>query len=137
MSRLEGVDDQTIIMPSIRAVLASAAGAVSLLASLAGAAPTTSPVDLLKRTSKFAYGYDKVRGVNLGGWLVLEPWITPSIFSSESFVDEYTLGQTLGPQQGLSVLTQHWNTWITEADIAKIASKGRKYHHHHLYMIFC
>ena len=22
----------------------------------------------------------KIRGVNLGGWLVLEPWITPSIF---------------------------------------------------------
>lgn len=30
--------------------------------------------------SKFPFGSKKVRGVNLGGWLVLEPWITPSIF---------------------------------------------------------
>ena len=22
----------------------------------------------------------QIRGVNLGGWMVLEPWITPSIF---------------------------------------------------------
>ncbi len=34
----------------------------------------------------------KFRGVNLGGWLVLEPWITPSLFyqvkyaSSNSFL---------------------------------------------------
>ena len=25
-------------------------------------------------------GDGKVRGVNLGGWLVLEPWITPKFF---------------------------------------------------------
>ena len=24
----------------------------------------------------------KIRGVNLGGWLVLEPWITPGLFAS-------------------------------------------------------
>jgi hypothetical protein len=23
---------------------------------------------------------NQVRGVNLGGWMVLEPWITPSLF---------------------------------------------------------
>ena len=26
----------------------------------------------------------KIRGVNLGGWLLLEPWITPSIFEAKS-----------------------------------------------------
>ena len=31
----------------------------------------------------FAFGNEKVRGVNLGGWFVLEPWITPSIFESQ------------------------------------------------------
>jgi aryl-phospho-beta-D-glucosidase BglC (GH1 family) len=24
----------------------------------------------------------KIRGVNLGGWLVLEPWITPGLFAA-------------------------------------------------------
>ena len=40
------------------------------------------------------------KGVNLGGWLVLEPWITPSIFEEVNtgrlkglIVDEYTYHQ--------------------------------------------
>ena len=39
----------------------------------------------------------KIRGVNLGGWLLLEPWITPSIFeevnvdgNTGKVVDEWT-----------------------------------------------
>ena len=43
---------------------------------------------------------DKIRGVNLGGWLLLEPWITPSIFEEVNvgenkgkIVDEYTYAQ--------------------------------------------
>lgn len=28
----------------------------------------------------FNYGSQKVRGVCIGGWLVAEPWITPSLF---------------------------------------------------------
>lgn len=53
----------------------------ALLGQLSDAAPT-SMVSGVKRDGdlKFAFGQDKVRGVNLGGWLVLEPWITPSIF---------------------------------------------------------
>jgi glucan 1,3-beta-glucosidase len=37
---------------------------------------------LSKRDLPFDFGNEKVRGVNLGGWLVLEPWITPSIFEA-------------------------------------------------------
>ena len=33
---------------------------------------------------------DKIRGVNLGGWLLLEPWITPSIF------EEVNVGENKG-----------------------------------------
>lgn len=59
-----------------------AAAATALLASFGNAAPATqmSPVD--KRSLKFNFGGDKVRGVNLGGWFVLEPWITPSLFEN-------------------------------------------------------
>lgn len=38
--------------------------------------------EVAKRDLNFAFGQEKVRGVNLGGWLVLEPWITPSIFEA-------------------------------------------------------
>ena len=32
----------------------------------------------------------KLRGVNLGGWLVLEKWMTPSVFEGLQATDETT-----------------------------------------------
>jgi hypothetical protein len=32
---------------------------------------------------------DKMRGVNLGGWLVLEKWLTPSLFQGTTARDEW------------------------------------------------
>ncbi|KAI0695614.1 exo-beta-1,3-glucanase [Cytidiella melzeri] len=75
----------------------------------------------------FPYGSQKVRGVNLGGWLVLEPWITPSLFDNTgntNIVDEWTFGQLQDRNTALNALTQHWNTWITESDLAAIAAAG-------------
>ncbi|RDW94953.1 hypothetical protein BP5796_00716 [Coleophoma crateriformis] len=72
----------------------------------------------------FPYGSRPVRGVNLGGWLVLEPWITPSIFQqfpSGQVVDEYTLGQQ---PNAADILKAHWSTWATLADFQKIADNG-------------
>ncbi|KAK2813237.1 hypothetical protein FQN50_000915, partial [Emmonsiellopsis sp. PD_5] len=66
-----------------------------------------------------------IRGVNLGGWLVLEPWITPSIFEAagDAAVDEYTLSQTLGGN-AKSTLSKHWSSWITQGDFSQIAAAG-------------
>ncbi|KDQ63245.1 glycoside hydrolase family 5 protein [Jaapia argillacea MUCL 33604] len=75
----------------------------------------------------FPYGSEKVRGVNLGGWLVLEPWITPSLFDNtgnDAIVDEWTFGQYQDYNTAYSALVNHWNTWITEADFAAIAAAG-------------
>lgn len=43
----------------------------------------------------FAYGSTKVRGVSLGGWLVLEPWIKPSMFQG---LDQSTFLRFLDPE---------------------------------------
>ncbi|KAG6813230.1 hypothetical protein H0H92_013117 [Tricholoma furcatifolium] len=75
----------------------------------------------------FNYGSQKVRGVNLGGWLVLEPWITPSIFDNTNdprIIDEWTFGQYQDHATALAVLQNHWNTWITESDFQAIAAAG-------------
>jgi len=72
----------------------------------------------------FDYNGDKVRGVNLGGWLVLEPWITPSLFEGGSAVDEYTFTQNLGKDAAQNRLNAHWSSWITQADFTEIASFG-------------
>ncbi|RQM08354.1 hypothetical protein DH86_00002601 [Scytalidium sp. 3C] len=81
-----------------------------------------------RQSLAFDYNNDKVRGVNLGGWFVLEPWITPSIFepwaNGGGVVDEYTFCQAVGKSAAQSQLTQHWNTWITEADFKEIESVG-------------
>ena len=74
----------------------------------------------------FDYNSQKVRGVNLGGWLVAEPWITPSLFESagEAAIDEYTLAQTLGKDAALSLLSGHWSSFITAGDLSAIAGAG-------------
>ena len=68
-----------------------------------------------------------VRGVNLGGWLSLEPFITPSLFNSYQagmgIVDEYTLSQHLGPQAA-QTLEKHYATFVTEQTFADIQAAG-------------
>lgn len=82
----------------------------------------------MERRGNFNYNSDKVRGVNLGGWFVLEPWITPSLFEewaqSQTVKDEYTFCQTLGKGEAYSRLSNHWNNWITQSDFNQIAQAG-------------
>ncbi len=79
-----------------------------------------------KRQLSFDYNTNKVRGVNLGGWFVLEPWITPSLFSEgrEGVIDEWTLSQALGYDEARSRLENHWRTFITRDDFFEIAGAG-------------
>ncbi|KZV87112.1 exo-1,3-beta-glucanase [Exidia glandulosa HHB12029] len=75
----------------------------------------------------FPYGKTKVRGVNLGGWLVLEPWITPSLFDKTNdsrVIDEYTYGQYVPKATAQANLKAHWDSWITEQDFITIAGAG-------------
>jgi len=95
----------------------------ALLASgLASALPTNEP--LSKRSVNFGFGDEKVRGLNIGGWLVLEPWITPSIFEnvdqSLRIVDELTLTQKLGSEAALSILRPHVCIVLSTASCNKL-----------------
>lgn len=56
--------------------------AVALLPGFSSAAPA-GLFSEAKRDLKFDFNGDKIRGVNLGGWFVLEPWITPSLFEDQ------------------------------------------------------
>ena len=64
-----------------------------------------------------------IRGVNLGGWLLLERWITPSVFGDSQARDEFSLCSELGAEAA-SVLKIHRDNFITEADFAWIANHG-------------
>lgn len=77
-------------------------------------------------------------GTNLGGWLVLEPWITPSLFyqflgadvawgiaaARHTAMDTYTFCKALGPKEANAQLRRHWKAWLREEDIASIAATG-------------
>ncbi|QDS75863.1 hypothetical protein FKW77_001658 [Venturia effusa] len=72
--------------------------------------------------SPFGYGQRPFRGVNLGGWLSLEPFITPSFFADD-IPDEYTLSKKLGDKLA-PTLEKHYSTFITEDDFKAIAAAG-------------
>lgn len=62
-----------------------------------------------------------LRGVNLGGWLVLEKWMTPSLFADTGAVDEYTFMST--PEAGARI-EKHRKTFIVESDFAWMRANG-------------
>ena len=62
-----------------------------------------------------------LRGVNLGGWLVLERWMTPSVFVGTEAQDEYTFMQTPGAQDKIDT---HRREFITEADFQWLHKAG-------------
>ncbi|MCA9324502.1 glycoside hydrolase family 5 protein [Candidatus Saccharibacteria bacterium] len=65
----------------------------------------------------------KWRGVNLGGWLVLEKWMTPSLFAGLVARDEYSFCKELG-RDASEILRIHRENFITEADFRWMAAHG-------------
>ena len=63
--------------------------------------------------------------------MVLEPWITPSLFyrfldqpgPEKVGMDQYTFCQALGPDEGNAVLREHWDKWITEDHFVQMAAR--------------
>jgi glucan 1,3-beta-glucosidase len=62
-----------------------------------------------------------LQGVNLGGWLILEPWITPSLFAGTGVRDEYSYCSQ-ADNAALARLQKHYDTFITEQDFAWLAA---------------
>ncbi|KAH8684893.1 glycoside hydrolase superfamily [Tricladium varicosporioides] len=70
-----------------------------------------------------SYADRPARGVNLGGWLSLEPFITPSLFGQNGVIDEWTLTTFLG-SQAKSTLEKHYATFVSEQTFIDIANAG-------------
>jgi len=70
-----------------------------------------------------------VLGVNIGGWLVLEPWIKPSMFEvplqagQQQPYDEWTLGEYLGDRVD-QYMKAHYNTWLLRSDLETAYEAG-------------
>lgn len=67
---------------------------------------------------------EKIRAVNLGGWFVLERWMTPLLFTHSqtdlrcetSFVEHHP-----NPKETLEA---HWGSWIQKSDLEWIKKQG-------------
>ncbi|KAJ4377549.1 hypothetical protein N0V83_000374 [Neocucurbitaria cava] len=81
-----------------------------------------------KLSDSFDYGKTPIRGVNVGGWLNLEPFITPSFFenfgSKDGVVDEWTLLTKLGPTKAKDTMEEHYSSFITKQSFADIRAAG-------------
>ncbi|EJF57265.1 glycoside hydrolase [Dichomitus squalens LYAD-421 SS1] len=72
----------------------------------------------------WTWGVDRINGVNIGGLFVIEPFIVPQLFEQNAgTVDEWTLSVALGDKLQQTI-EDHYNTFITEEDIAQIAGAG-------------
>ena len=66
----------------------------------------------------------KVKGVNLGNWLVLEKWMSPSLFDGTTADDEYYLPTQLSKEVYEARIKIHRSEYITERDFTRIKSMG-------------
>lgn len=62
-----------------------------------------------------------LKGINLGGWLVIEKWMTPSLFEGTDAKNEFELSAT---KQGRGRIAKHHGTFITEEDLRWIKERG-------------
>lgn len=61
--------------------------------------------------------FDRVRGVNLSGWFILEPWVTPSLFAATGASNDGELQQVLGPAAYNERVREHYETFATSSTL--------------------
>ena len=67
---------------------------------------------------------EKIKGVNLGNWLVLEKWMSPALFDGTTAEDEYYLPTQLSRDAYEARIKVHRSEYISERDFAAIARMG-------------
>jgi glucan 1,3-beta-glucosidase len=64
-----------------------------------------------------------IKGVNLGGWMVLERWITPSLFEGTKARDEFNFCKEFGGQTPAK-LKKHRDEFVRKDDFKWLAKNG-------------
>ena len=104
-------------------------GGLSVMGLMSEYDDSTRPNDNVPPLNEqFDYGKVPIRGVNVGGWLAIEPFISPSLFdefaTDDDVVDEYTLTKKLGPGPAKTTLEAHYATFINEQSFVEIVEAG-------------
>ncbi|KAK7026515.1 hypothetical protein VNI00_015595 [Paramarasmius palmivorus] len=77
--------------------------------------------------------YEKIYGVNLGSWLLVEPWMLPREWQAMGGEDcnpcsscirsEFTLAQAY-PDTVDDMMAHHWDTWFNQTDVDQLVDLG-------------
>ena len=94
----------------------------STMSSISGS-KTFIPKRKSANATSSSSGTTPVRGVNIGSWLVLEPWMAYSLFTGDfaNATDQWSFDSTPG---AMAKLQNHWDTWFTETDVQTLKSYG-------------
>lgn len=68
-----------------------------------------------------------IRGVNLGGLFIIEPWMMSSQWSAMgcgAYKSEFDCVMNLGQEAANDKFKGHWDTWITETDFIEMVEYG-------------
>ncbi|MDP9859730.1 glucan 1,3-beta-glucosidase [Olsenella profusa DSM 13989] len=65
-----------------------------------------------------------LHGVNLTGWLTLEPWVTPSLFADSGALDEDSLVIAMGQEPYRQMVEKHRRGFLSQVDFRGIAARG-------------
>lgn len=66
----------------------------------------------------------RIKGVNLSGWFIPEPWVTPSLFAATGASNAEELQAALGTAEYNERMRQHYESFMTEDDFRRIAAIG-------------
>ncbi|KAI0741797.1 glycoside hydrolase family 5 protein [Daedaleopsis nitida] len=90
-------------------------------------------VSVLGRTALAAPFPDKIYGVNLGSWLVLEPWMLPQEWADMGGENNCPCATCIGSEFALAQaypdtvdqkFDKHWSTWFNQQDVDALANAG-------------
>ncbi|PLW43559.1 hypothetical protein PCANC_13258 [Puccinia coronata f. sp. avenae] len=98
---------------------------LAISSSASTKAHKTGPTDLAPKP-KWDFDTNKIIGMNLGNWLVLERWMAEDWFVEKAGAnswDEWSFTIAQG-DNAAKTLQEHWSSWLTEADIEKLYQSG-------------
>ena len=85
----------------------------------------TERVEVWREQIAKGYGMsERLHGVNLSGWLIVEPWVTPSLFAATGATTEDELLKVLGEAAYQEKVRKHYDTFVFEDDFQRMAAAG-------------
>lgn len=70
---------------------------------------------------------EKIKGVNLGSFLLIEPWMVPDAWGKIGCSDvysEFACVQKLGQDAANAAFKEHWDTWLPQSDLQLMKDYG-------------